>query len=154
MCEKRKREANCELTVAGASLAKQRQIDELSDLALAEVARPASQRPASQNTNEHDGAALLDAERALGGSKGTRTDGRGLMFEFGPGVGSEAATTAAPTPTSASTVDLTDDSASACCNGASASAATKEEAPANATGPTTVRFWNVISRFLSAERAR
>ena len=92
-------------------------------------------RPATQQTDELDDSALHDADRALVGSNGNRADGRGLVGECGRGAASEPASIAAPTRTTASPVDLTDDSANCCCNGAIARRATSERDPCKTTWP-------------------
>ena len=69
MREQREPEAERELKVAGQSSAKQRAGGELSDRALADVAQPATQGPATQHTDGLDDAALLEGERALIGTK-------------------------------------------------------------------------------------
>ena len=124
MREQREREAKPELKLAGDSAAKQRTSAELSDRALADVALPATQGPASQHPDELDDAALLDGERALIDTNSARADERGLLVKCGRGAPSEHADIPAAGPTSASTVDLTEDSATASCNGASARRAT------------------------------
>ena len=149
--EKREREAKRELKLAGQSAANQRGSAELSVRALAGVALPATQARASRDTDELNEAALLDTERTRVGSNGTQLDGRGLVDEGGRSVASEAASTAASTPTSASTVDLTYKSGSACCTGASASRARKEQASCNTTGPSSECDAKVIIRWLPAE---
>ena len=77
--DQREREAKRKLKLAGKSAGKQRGSDELSDRALADVALPATQGPASQDTDELNDASPLDAERALVGTTGTQPDGRGLV---------------------------------------------------------------------------
>ena len=151
MREQREREAKRELKLAGQSAAKQRGSAELSDRALADVALPATQGPASKHPDELDDAALLDGERDLIGSNSPRADERGLVVECGRGAPSEPADIPAASPTSASTVDLTEDSATPSCNGASDSRATKEQAPCNTTGPTIERIPKVNIRWVPAE---
>ena len=107
------REDKRDLKLAVQSAAKQRGSAELSARSLTDVALATSQGPASQDTEDLDDLGVIDAERALVGSNGTNPDGRGLVDECGRGVSSERASTAAPTATSASTVDLTDYNASA-----------------------------------------
>ena len=151
MREQREREAKRELKLAGQSAAKERGSSELSDRALADVALPATQGPASQHTDELDDAALLDGERALLGTNSARAAERGLVVECGRGAPSEPADIPAASPTSASTVDLTEDSATASCNGASDSRATKEQAPCNTTGSSIERVSKVNIRWVPAE---
>ena len=136
MREQREWEAKRELKLAGQSASKQPTSAKLSDRALADVALLATQGPASQHTDELDDGALLDGERALIGTNGAREDERGMVVECGIGAASEVAEIPAASSTSANTVDLTEDSAPACCNGASSSCATKEQAPCNTTGAT------------------
>ena len=103
MREQRERDAKRELKLAGQSAAKQRTSGELSDRALADVAMPATQGPASKHPDELDDAALLDGERALIDTNSARADERGLVVECGRGAPSEPADIPAASPTGAST---------------------------------------------------
>ena len=149
--EQREREAKRELNLGGQSAAKHRARGALSDRALADVALPSTQGPASQHNDELDYTTILDAERAIVGSNGTRAEEQGLVDECGGGVARKAGSGAAASSTSPSAVDLKDDGASTPCNGVSACSAIKEEAACKTTGPTIERVPKLNIRWMPDE---
>ena len=120
------------------------------ELAFADLALPANNVADSQHSDELKDAAILDAERAVVGTTGTRADEQGLMDDCGGSVAIMPAYGAAASPTIPSAVDLTGDGASTTCNGISITHATKEQAQCNTTGPTIERIPKVNIRCVPA----
>ena len=107
----------------------------MSDAVIADVAMATTQGPSGEHSNHLNDSALLDAERALAGGNGRSADGRGVLGQCGGCAASLATVSTSATPTSASNVDITDDSAVS-CNGEGAE---EWEAKGNTTGPCATR---------------
>ena len=127
---------------------------DLPEAVLANVALPATRGSSSEHSNDLDDSALVDAERALVGTNGGSADGRGVVGQCGGSAASPAivnGSKAAATPSTASTIHLTDEGG-ASSNGEAASEGMSEgEGRSNTTGPTTVRIPKVNIRWLPAE---